>query len=516
MYGAVAPDATSAQEDAGGAAPGGRGDAAAAADERAGLVVDDDEAELGDDPALRLKRYRSIAQQHGGGNAAAAAVAPNGEVWEKYSKEEPMVTSARAVFPVMLLALVSLALCGSLLAEVQVWSVYHDMEELLVLVPVLLGMKDNVVMTMASRLTTAAAVGEMDTLEDTWQATKANVCVMQTQSMAIAGIATVLVLLVDAVPGGLPVPDATGTLALFTAAIAALSLATLAVGSIAVSVIQLSRALGVDPDNVVTPVVGSVGDLVALYVLSCVGAWVNDARRAGDVGVLVGVLLACLLWAAYCVHSVARDEVGSGVLTTSWVPIIGAFGMSFTAGLFLDQGVQGYADLSLLLPVMNGMGGNMVCVYACRLSTAVQTQGGSEAGTRTLGALMLLLTPICAVLFLLAVHVLHLGQPVVSVGVTIASDYLFASLVQVLLLELFARWLVAFCWRHDLDSDNYATPFVNSLADTLGSALLWGMFVATREQGGGSGAAVRAARAAGIVPWISGSQPMRLRRRLLA
>ena len=34
------------------------------------------------------------------------------------------------------------------------------------------------------------------------------------------------------------------------------------------------------------------------------------------------------------------------------------------------------AGLALLLPVLNGMGGGIACVYAARLSTAVQTQGG--------------------------------------------------------------------------------------------------------------------------------------------
>ena len=52
---------------------------------------------------------------------------------------------------------------GLLLDTVQSWPVFQAMPELFILVPALLGLKGNLEMTLASRLSTAAWLGSLDT-----------------------------------------------------------------------------------------------------------------------------------------------------------------------------------------------------------------------------------------------------------------------------------------------------------------------------------------------------------------
>lgn len=61
----------------------------------------------------------------------------------------------------------------------QEWSVFKDVSALLILVPPLLGLKGNLDMCLASRLSTQANMGKMDSWHDIWKMIVGNVAVVQ-------------------------------------------------------------------------------------------------------------------------------------------------------------------------------------------------------------------------------------------------------------------------------------------------------------------------------------------------
>ncbi len=68
---------------------------------------------------------------------------------------------------------------GLVLDVVQHWPVFQTVTELFILVPALLGLKGNLEMTLASRLSTQANLGRMQSPEDQWSLIKGNLALVQ-------------------------------------------------------------------------------------------------------------------------------------------------------------------------------------------------------------------------------------------------------------------------------------------------------------------------------------------------
>ena len=65
--------------------------------------------------------------------------------------------------------------CGHL----QHWQVYQVVSEVFILVPALLGLKGNLEMTLASRLSTQANLGHMDSRREQWKLIAGNMALIQ-------------------------------------------------------------------------------------------------------------------------------------------------------------------------------------------------------------------------------------------------------------------------------------------------------------------------------------------------
>lgn len=402
------------------------------------------------------------------------------------SREKLWQIALQVFFP-YIIAGYGMVAAGSVLEIVQDWAVFKNVSEVIILVPPLLGLKGNLEMTLASRLSTQANLGHMDTASEQWLMIGGNLALVQVQAIVVGLLAALFSIVLGWVPLG-KVNLLHGCMLCASSVITA-ALASFVLGSVMVGVIMLSRKFYINPDNVATPVAASLGDLTTISLLAIFSTllyntlenhlWISPV-------LLVILLLMIPLWWYFAHH----NKYTCQTLYSGWTPVIGAMVISSVGGLVLDYtlSVDGVAAFQ---PVINGVGGNLVAVQASRLSTALHkvsipgrlprnvikgcpnictTFFGKDISSRTNLLLMLMVVP-GQLIFLLTIYLMNETKNF-KITPIFALIYFVAATLQVAILLYVANWLVHFLWKRGNDPDNFSIPYLTAMGDLLGTLLL--------------------------------------------
>ncbi|XP_038855209.1 solute carrier family 41 member 2 [Salvelinus namaycush] len=376
---------------------------------------------------------------------------------------------------------------GMLLDVVQHWEVFQRVTEIFILVPALLGLKGNLEMTLASRLSTAVNVGKMETAREKWSLIIGNLALKQMQATVLGLLAALAAVVLGWVLEGDMLLNHAALLC--SASVTTAFLASLLQGIIMVGVIIGSKRIGINPDNVATPIAASFGDVITLAILACLSQGLYECIELYPyVSYLVCLFFLGLtpLWVVVS----SRNPASRILLYTGWEPIITAMVISSIGGLILDTTVSDPNMVGMIVytPVMNGIGGNLVAIQSSRIATDLyhhcpprqvsedrrscynpcRTFCGSGANHRSAQVLLLLVVP-GHLIFLYTIHLMKGSTSPTPVFITF---FLAVALLQVFTLLCIADWMIPCLWRTGKDPDSYSIPYLTALADLLGTALL--------------------------------------------
>ncbi|XP_038161501.1 solute carrier family 41 member 2 [Cyprinodon tularosa] len=377
---------------------------------------------------------------------------------------------------------------GMLLDFVQSWDVFQDITEILILVPAVLGMKGNLEMTLASRLSTVVNTGEIESTRDMWMLIGGNLALKQLQATVLGLLAFLIVTILTWIADGeMPLSH---IVLLCSTSLSTAFVASLLQGIVVVGVIMGSKRIGINPDNVATPLAGSFGDLITLALLASFSQWFYSIMDFyPHVLYLMDLLYMSLIPVWMMISS--KHPASQILLRTGWEPLITAMVISSAGGLILDKAVSDPILIGIVIyaPVINGVGGNLVSIHSSRISTHLHlnyspgevpdgprsclnpcyTFFGSGANHRSALVLLILVLP-GQLVFLHIIHLIKGGLTLPSALFTVF--FLLASTIQVFLLLSLADCIVHCLWRRGKDPDSYSIPYLTALGDLLGTALL--------------------------------------------
>ncbi|XP_072945952.1 solute carrier family 41 member 2 isoform X2 [Epargyreus clarus] len=380
---------------------------------------------------------------------------------------------------------------GLVLGTVRNWEVFLEVTAIFVLVPSLSGLKGNLDMCLASRLSTQANLGNMESTREVISMVIGNISLVQVQAIVAATVVAFFAITVNAITDR--AFNGSYILLLISSAVFTATTTCFVLDFVMVLVIFGSQKFKVNPDNVATPLAASIGDIVSNSVLAVTAQYMFDQIK---VSLWQPIALMCVYYSLLpmWIFIVWRNKYTKTVLTTGWTPVISALFISGIGGIVLDQAVDRFTGYEVFQPIVNGIGGNLVCVQSSRLATHLhQTAipGILPENTRIVewpwktlffgtaaakvARMLIVLAVFGQIIFMIVADFVYQGF--VSIQVAFGITYVICSILQVMVLLYLAYILIHFMWKKKKDPDNAAIPYLTALGDLLGSIFLGLAFV---------------------------------------
>jgi mgtE-like transporter len=345
---------------------------------------------------------------------------------------------------------------------------------LLVLVPAAIGLRGNVFSALGSRLSSAIHQGTFRPTLRTGTVSGDNLAasLLLTVGLSLALAVTAKVVAVAAgVSHTIPVLD-----------LATISITGGLLGSLVVVAATVALAVGSvrfrwDLDNLVAPVVSTLGDVLTLPAVWLATHLVGHGGPSTALGVVlagVAVLVTVTGWRS-------SQRRLRAIVRQSWPVLAAAGALSTCAGVVVEARMTTFADLPALLvlvPAFVSSAGALGGILASRLAsglhlgTMAATSAPGRPARRDAALVAVLALPVYA-FNAVGAHVTARLLGIASPGLgTMLTATLLAAAVTVAFVLTVAYYSSVVAYRVGLDPDTYGIPLVTSSVDLFGAIAL--------------------------------------------
>ncbi|CAF0713617.1 unnamed protein product [Brachionus calyciflorus] len=386
---------------------------------------------------------------------------------------------------------------GVVLDTVKHWPLFLNIKAIFTLIPALSGLKGNLEMTLASRFSTQVNLGLIKDKSTIMSAVLGNLALTQAQAIVVGFSASIGALILEFFTKDTSIKfDYQNGLVLIAGCMSTASFASLVLAGLMMYIIIISKKFNINPDNIATPIAASLGDLVTIGILAYLCTFLFEIKSMLWIHILI--IISFLVLIPIFIYYAYHNDFVKDALRNGWVPILLAMAISSAGGFIMGFAIDNFDDVAIFQPVVNGVGGNLVAIFASRLSTALhktsdqgtipswapkkwylyfsQTFFGKSNPESDTGLILALLSiPGHLIFYFIITKIKVLQGKEVNPAIltpSFVSFYTSVAILQVVLLLLICYWLVHLTWRKNMNPDNVCIPYLTAIGDLLGTAFL--------------------------------------------
>jgi len=351
---------------------------------------------------------------------------------------------------------------------------FERLPGLLVMVPAAIGLRGNVFSALGNRLSTAIHLGNfrLSVRRQTLMGQNVAASLVLTLTLSL-----VLAVVAKTVAVALGVMNTISVLDLALVSIVGGALASVIVLVATIALAAGSVRYGWDLDNLIAPLVSTLGDVLTLPALFVASLLLDFDVVAHVLGIAVVVLGAGMFVVAWR----SKQDVLRRVVRESTPILVAAACLSTMAGIAIEKRLttfSRYPALLILFPAFISSAGALGGILSSRLSTKLHLGLMTPApfpsrDARTDGSLVLLLGVPVYLFNAVGAHFVGrlLGQASPGLAQMTAAS-LLGGLVAVLFVIAVAYYGTIAAVRFGADPDTYGVPLVTSSVDFVGAVAL--------------------------------------------
>ncbi|KAJ1823952.1 hypothetical protein LPJ56_002900 [Coemansia sp. RSA 2599] len=375
------------------------------------------------------------------------------------------------VMPALLVSVAGSICAGYILGQIQNNPAFDRIPALFIMVPVMLNLKSNTELNMSTRMSTLANLGIFDSKAEGIKAVRSNLELLLLQSTVVGTSVGLISTILSLVPSSSNTSGVVEFLLqasiLMASGIGCAVIGSSLIGLLISFTVYVSHAHGVDPDNIGTPIASSFGDMSTLLILGLLTSLLMSVMQTPwpTIITLGFMALGLLLLKVVRDNDQTRDHLSKG-----WLPLVYAAVTSSIAGIVVEKFADRYPGMPALVPVLNGIGGNIGTVFASRLSTSLHRRHQDTSAEHNLVMFILLIINIPIQIGFLALH--RVFDPSLTVNVWFVFVYISATILHGLAILSLAKIACRVLWARGYDPDDCVNPFITGSGDMLGTILL--------------------------------------------